>query len=274
MISNSLKELKENQKALERETALSIENFQKLKDKEIAEVEVAFTEICKQLIEYNEFLEREFLSIHNKLFAYWGDPGDSAYDRNAFLAFNTHPYSGWHGNEVGDVIKIENYGYNGLTTIIISNDGNIKAKGYNLEKTKIAIVRDWPVIKILIETKIEELLKHKISAAIESSNNIQKQVELLHEINMKNTTSCARSDCDINERDYVGKEIQLYPGDSDAKFGIIKKVDKLGWTIEITKSNDPTLYKTGTTHFISHAKKFSFRFVDKIKGNSLKPVLV
>lgn len=270
MISNSLKELKSNQKEVEREASAFIKNAQELRDREILKMKAAFDEICAQLMEYNEFLEGESLSINSRLFAYWGEPCDDSYEKNAYISFNTHPNSSWIRGEVGNVIKIQNYGYNGYTTIIIHKDGCIKASGFNLEATQIKIVRDWPTIKKFIESKIEEYLKRKISTTIEASKKVLEQAEYLHKINMQNNIP----NRGFSEKDYVGKEIQLYPGDFDTKYGIIRKVDELGWTIEITKSNDPTLYKTGTTHFISHAKKFSFRFVDKIKGNSLKPVLV
>ncbi len=33
-----------------------------------------------------------------------------------------------------------------------------------------------------------------------------------------------------NKDEYIGKEIQLYPGNTYKKWGIIKDVDDLGWT--------------------------------------------
>lgn len=64
------------------------------------------------------------------------------------------------------------------------------------------------------------------------------------------------------KEDYVGKQIQLYPGDSVSKWGEILNVDDLGWTIKITKvnkENDP--YNVGDVIFISHSKNFTFTFM-------------
>lgn len=65
-----------------------------------------------------------------------------------------------------------------------------------------------------------------------------------------------------NKENYVGKEIQLYPGDYVSKWGTIVEVDDLGWTIKITKVSrmgDP--YNVGDTIFISHSKNFTFKFM-------------
>ena len=266
MVSSSLKELKEKQKRIEREASECLKNAQRLKNEEMR---AAFAEICSQLIEYNDFLEGEELSINSKLFAYWGKPCDNSYEKNASISFNTHPNSCWGRGEAGNVIKIENYGYNGLTTIIIYKDGSVKAGGYNLETTQIKIVRDWSAIKKLIEAKIEELLKSKIAASMETSKKALEQTEYLHKINTQNKIK----NNSFNEKDYVGRKIQLYPGDYDTKYGIIKKVDEFGWTIEITESTESTIYKVGTTHFINHSENFSFKFAEKSNDNSLKPVL-
>lgn len=66
-----------------------------------------------------------------------------------------------------------------------------------------------------------------------------------------------------NKEIYIGKEIQLYPGDSCEKYGVIENVDDLGWTIRITDVQDDysSSYKTGDMVFISHSKAFNFRFL-------------
>lgn len=64
-----------------------------------------------------------------------------------------------------------------------------------------------------------------------------------------------------NTSDYVGKDIQLYPGDYTVKYGTIKNVDDLGWTILITKLGGPYHYEVGDTIFISHATNFNFKFI-------------
>lgn len=60
---------------------------------------------------------------------------------------------------------------------------------------------------------------------------------------------------------YIGKAIQLYPGDTYSKFGIITNVDDLGWTIKIIKSSDKTTWKVGQEYFISHSRALTFEFI-------------
>ena len=67
-----------------------------------------------------------------------------------------------------------------------------------------------------------------------------------------------------DKENYIGKEIQLYPGDTYKKWGFIENVDDLGWTIIITdmqKDYNPS-YKIGDRVFISHSKPFSFIFLE------------
>lgn len=64
------------------------------------------------------------------------------------------------------------------------------------------------------------------------------------------------------KENYVGKSIQLYPGDTVSKWGTILNVDDLGWTIKITKINSPRYdYNVGDVIFISHSKNFTFKFM-------------
>lgn len=63
-----------------------------------------------------------------------------------------------------------------------------------------------------------------------------------------------------NAENYIGKNIRLYPNDTDEKYGVIKNVDDLGWIIKITKSHAPS-YKVGQEYFLSHSKALSFEFV-------------
>ena len=61
---------------------------------------------------------------------------------------------------------------------------------------------------------------------------------------------------------YVGKSIQLYPGDTYSKFGVIVDVDDLGWTVKITKSSSGCKdFVVGQEYFINHATKFMFAFI-------------
>jgi hypothetical protein len=48
---------------------------------------------------------------------------------------------------------------------------------------------------------------------------------------------------------FLNKEVQIYPGDTDSKFGTVVAVDDLGITFMITESNS-SQYKVGKLHFI------------------------
>lgn len=61
---------------------------------------------------------------------------------------------------------------------------------------------------------------------------------------------------------YVNKQIRLYPSDTYAKYGIITRVDDLGWTIKITRSNCKD-FVVGQEYFISHSKNFIFEFMNQ-----------
>lgn len=65
---------------------------------------------------------------------------------------------------------------------------------------------------------------------------------------------------------YVGKTVQLYPGDSVSKYGVIENLDDLGWTIRITRvgksQHSYNDFEVGETYFISHSKSLTFRFIE------------
>ena len=67
-----------------------------------------------------------------------------------------------------------------------------------------------------------------------------------------------------NKANYIGKEIQLYPGDTYKKYWIIENVDDLGWTIRITDMQEDysSSYKIGDRVFVSYSKPFNFRFLE------------
>ena len=56
----------------------------------------------------------------------------------------------------------------------------------------------------------------------------------------------------------VGKEIQLYPGDTKSKFGKIIVWSKEGILLTITKSNSSD-YEVGKDYYISHSKSLIFK---------------
>lgn len=65
-----------------------------------------------------------------------------------------------------------------------------------------------------------------------------------------------------DKQNYIGKNIQLYPGDTVKKYGKILNVDDLGWTIEITNVNSyNNTYTTGDVIFISHSKSFAYKIL-------------
>ena len=64
---------------------------------------------------------------------------------------------------------------------------------------------------------------------------------------------------------YIGKKIQLFPGDTVSKWGVIEDVDDLGFTIRLTKlakSNYDCGFEEGATYFFNHSKNITFKFVD------------
>lgn len=67
------------------------------------------------------------------------------------------------------------------------------------------------------------------------------------------------------KENYVGRKIQLFPGDSVSKWGIIENVDDLGFTIRITKVESANYrhgYSEGETYFINHSSNIIFKFMD------------
>ena len=67
------------------------------------------------------------------------------------------------------------------------------------------------------------------------------------------------------KENYVGRRIQLFPGDSVSKWGIIEDVDDLGFIIRITKvekANYRHSYSEDESYFINHSSKITFKFMD------------
>lgn len=65
-----------------------------------------------------------------------------------------------------------------------------------------------------------------------------------------------------DKHNYIGKNIQLYPGDTYKKYGKILNVDDLGWTIEITDvSSGYNIHAIGDVVFISHSKPFTYNIL-------------
>lgn len=61
--------------------------------------------------------------------------------------------------------------------------------------------------------------------------------------------------------DLIGKRVQIYPGDSDIKIGIIEFVNPQGVMFKITTSQSKS-YKQGALHFISYSANLSFEVME------------
>jgi len=59
---------------------------------------------------------------------------------------------------------------------------------------------------------------------------------------------------------FLDKDVQIYPGDTDSKFGKVVAVDELGVTFKITRSNS-SQYTVGKLHFIGVGSRLSMREV-------------
>lgn len=62
---------------------------------------------------------------------------------------------------------------------------------------------------------------------------------------------------------YIGRKVQLFPGDTNVKYGIIRDVNDLGWIIEIIEESGraPITYKAGNIVFYSHSFAVTFKFI-------------
>lgn len=58
--------------------------------------------------------------------------------------------------------------------------------------------------------------------------------------------------------DMIGKEVQIYPGDTYRKWGRIVDIKDYGVLFQITKSEAPD-YEVGSYRFISFSAKLSFQ---------------
>jgi hypothetical protein len=61
-----------------------------------------------------------------------------------------------------------------------------------------------------------------------------------------------------NTHPLVGKSIILYPNDTYQKRGVVKKIDHLGYYIEIYRCDNKQEYKVGDLAFFNHAKELHF----------------
>lgn len=62
-------------------------------------------------------------------------------------------------------------------------------------------------------------------------------------------------------QDLVGKEVQIYPGDTYKKWGIVLEVNDNGILFEITKADDNALsYQKGSIRFISYSANLNIAY--------------
>lgn len=59
------------------------------------------------------------------------------------------------------------------------------------------------------------------------------------------------------KNNFLNKEVQIYPNDTNLKFGIVTDINSAGVTFLITKS-DSKAYVTGTSHFIAFSNNLHF----------------
>lgn len=56
---------------------------------------------------------------------------------------------------------------------------------------------------------------------------------------------------------FLNKEVQIYPGDTQSKFGIVREINENGVVFEITRSNSSTYHK-GEIVFIAFSARLAF----------------
>ncbi len=60
-------------------------------------------------------------------------------------------------------------------------------------------------------------------------------------------------------KDFIGKEVQIYPGDTHSKFGIVTDITDQGVVFKITEASEKSDYKKGDIVFIAFSNKLNFR---------------
>jgi hypothetical protein len=61
--------------------------------------------------------------------------------------------------------------------------------------------------------------------------------------------------------DLLGKEVQIFPGDTYYKYGIIEDMTPQGILFRITKSDLPNAYPVGSYQFISYSANLTYAFI-------------
>ena len=68
------------------------------------------------------------------------------------------------------------------------------------------------------------------------------------------------ADFKFMEHEFMGKEVQIYPGDTYKKKGIVRDINNAGVVFEITAS-EQSQYTVGKLHFISWSANLCFKLV-------------
>lgn len=64
-------------------------------------------------------------------------------------------------------------------------------------------------------------------------------------------------------QDLVGREVQIYPGDTYKKWGIVLEVNDHGILFEITQADkDATAYKPGSIRFIAYSANLNIAYYE------------
>lgn len=63
------------------------------------------------------------------------------------------------------------------------------------------------------------------------------------------------------KKKFLDKEVQIYPGDSYSKYGIVRDISEAGVVFEITKSNAND-YTPGALVFIAWSARLMFELVN------------
>lgn len=62
------------------------------------------------------------------------------------------------------------------------------------------------------------------------------------------------------KKTYLNKEVQIYPGDTNSKYGIVRDINEQGVVFEITRSHVDH-YKVGDLYFIAFSARLTFKLV-------------
>lgn len=66
---------------------------------------------------------------------------------------------------------------------------------------------------------------------------------------------------------YLNKEVQIYPGDTYSKFGIVRDINENGVVFEITRAErGASQYKVGNIYFIAYSNNLTFKLTNEARN--------